>query len=282
MPVRSGALRHATATHRRTISRNRHAPCRPGEGIVQDCIAATGKQWYRAQVLRLRRAAYLIPSLRPGTSATYLLSNMTHNNLLNLLQKLRLRVSSEQDNSVVSQAAKVIAFGVQAAKGITTLGACDYVGLGARVQGRSPTIVNHGHVRIGNSLVLRNHTASIVLETAPSGTIEIGDSVFINFGSLIGAKSSVRIGNGVLLGPYSVVCDTEYADPSYEGTPAPIVIEDDVWLAARVTVMPGSRIGRGSVITAGSIVEGTIPAGVVAGGCPATVRRQITLEGTRR
>src|SRR6185503_9856915 len=55
----------------------------------------------------------------------------------------------------------------------------------------------------------------------------------------------------------------------------PITIEDDVWLAGRVSVLRGSRIGRGSVITAGSVVSGEIPSGVIAGGVPARVIRRI-------
>ena len=48
-----------------------------------------------------------------------------------------------------------------------------------------------------------------------------------------------------------------------------VEIGDDVWLAVRVTLMPGSKIGKGSVIGAGSIVCGEIPAGVIAIGNPA-------------
>src|SRR5262249_16843342 len=56
--------------------------------------------------------------------------------------------------------------------------------------------------------------------------------------------------------------------------PRPVEIGADVWIAGRVTVLPGTTIGDGSVITAGSVVSGTIPAGVVAGGVPARVLRR--------
>ncbi len=49
-----------------------------------------------------------------------------------------------------------------------------------------------------------------------------------------------------------------------------------MWLTSRVTVLPGASIGAGSVITAGSVVSGSIPPGVVAGGIPARVIRQAT------
>ena len=47
------------------------------------------------------------------------------------------------------------------------------------------------------------------------------------------------------------------------------------WLASRVTVLPGSRIGSGAVVSAGSIVSGTIPPRVVVGGIPARVLRRL-------
>jgi acetyltransferase-like isoleucine patch superfamily enzyme len=54
-----------------------------------------------------------------------------------------------------------------------------------------------------------------------------------------------------------------------------IILEDDVWLASRVSVMAGVSIGAGSVIAAGSVVTHDIPAGVLAGGVPAKVIRRL-------
>lgn len=51
----------------------------------------------------------------------------------------------------------------------------------------------------------------------------------------------------------------------------PIVIEDDCWIGARVTILPGVTIGKGTTIAAGAVVTKNIEAGVVAGGVPAKV-----------
>lgn len=51
----------------------------------------------------------------------------------------------------------------------------------------------------------------------------------------------------------------------------PVVIEDDVWIGARVTLLPGVHIGRGSVIGAGSVVTKDVPAYSIVGGNPARV-----------
>lgn len=58
----------------------------------------------------------------------------------------------------------------------------------------------------------------------------------------------------------------------------PIVIEDDVWLAANVTVCGGVTIGKGSIIGAGSVVTRDIPENVIAAGVPCRVIRKITEE----
>lgn len=51
----------------------------------------------------------------------------------------------------------------------------------------------------------------------------------------------------------------------------PVIISDDVWIGARVTILPGAKIGKGAVIGAGGVVAGEIPDYAVAGGVPARV-----------
>jgi acetyltransferase-like isoleucine patch superfamily enzyme len=52
-------------------------------------------------------------------------------------------------------------------------------------------------------------------------------------------------------------------------------IEDDVWIATRVTILKGVRIGKGSVIAAGAIVTKDVPPYCVAAGTPARVVKKI-------
>lgn len=56
-----------------------------------------------------------------------------------------------------------------------------------------------------------------------------------------------------------------------EGTSKPVVISDNVWIGANVVVLPGVTIGKGSVISANSVVTKDIPQMVVAGGNPAVI-----------
>jgi acetyltransferase-like isoleucine patch superfamily enzyme len=54
-----------------------------------------------------------------------------------------------------------------------------------------------------------------------------------------------------------------------------IVIEDNVWLGARVTVVSGVTIGKGSVVAAGAVVTANVPPYTLVGGIPARVIKSI-------
>ena len=49
----------------------------------------------------------------------------------------------------------------------------------------------------------------------------------------------------------------------------PVVIEDDVWCGANVTILKGVTIGRGSVVAAGAVVTKSFPPYSIIGGVPA-------------
>jgi acetyltransferase-like isoleucine patch superfamily enzyme len=58
-------------------------------------------------------------------------------------------------------------------------------------------------------------------------------------------------------------------------TVAPIVIEEDVWIGAAATVLPGVTIGRGSVVGAGAVVAKDVPAMTVVTGPGHVVRGHV-------
>ena len=61
-----------------------------------------------------------------------------------------------------------------------------------------------------------------------------------------------------------------------------IVVGDDVWIGANVSVLPGVTIGSNTIIGAGSVVNKDIPEGVIAVGNPCKVMRKITEEDKKK
>ena len=62
-----------------------------------------------------------------------------------------------------------------------------------------------------------------------------------------------------------------YDSTASPGATAPITLERNVWLGEGVKLCKGVRIGENTVIGAGSVVTGDIPANVIAAGNPAHV-----------
>lgn len=150
---------------------------------------------------------------------------------------------------------------------------CTQVGPWPRLFGRV-MVKNHGRITIGERLLLYGGTVRGELVTAPGGVIEIGDRVFINYGVSISAHTLVKIGHRCQIGNYSLLMDNDYhqaGDKTMLGHSKPIILEDDVWLGARVIVLKGVTIGQGAVIGAGSVVTRDIPPRSVAVGQPARV-----------
>ena len=60
-------------------------------------------------------------------------------------------------------------------------------------------------------------------------------------------------------------------DNQHSEIPGDVIIEDHVWIASRVTVLPGVKIGRGAVVASGAVVTRNIPPLAIVGGIPAKI-----------
>jgi maltose O-acetyltransferase len=113
--------------------------------------------------------------------------------------------------------------------------------------------------------------------------VHMGDGSFINYNSVILDGASVRIGRDVQIGPNLQIMtpvhplDATARRESWESA-KPVTIEDDVWLAAGVIVLPGVTIGEGAVVGAGSVVTRDLPPRVLAVGNPCRVVREIEIS----
>jgi len=56
---------------------------------------------------------------------------------------------------------------------------------------------------------------------------------------------------------------------------SPIIIEDNVWIGERSTILKGVKIGRGSIIASNSVVTKNVPAYTIVAGNPAVVVKHL-------
>ncbi len=159
---------------------------------------------------------------------------------------------------------------------------CNEVGANARCAFK-PDINNRGTISVGSGARIRSAFVPTAITCHEGAEIRIGKKVWINYGVMLHARRSVRIANNVWIGELAIISDTCFPGvlgqaPAVGDEAAPIEIGENVWIAARVTVLPGTTIGAGAVIGAGSIVGGRIPPGVIAMGIPA---RPVVLARSR-
>ena len=108
--------------------------------------------------------------------------------------------------------------------------------------------------------------------------IHLGEGVFINMGCMFQDTGGIWIGDRALIGHGAILATINHGtDPEHRGDmiPGPIHIGSDVWLGARVTVVPGVTIGDGAIVGAGSVVTKDVPPRTVVAGVPARVIRDV-------
>jgi len=144
-------------------------------------------------------------------------------------------------------------------------------------KGKGGIVLHEGaYLRIRGNAVIGD---GVIIEVHAGASLEIGPETFINPNARVIALESIRIGADC-----AVAWDVQIMDGDRhffldgkgerEKNTAAIQIGDHVWIGARSLILKGTRIEKGAVIGAGSVVSGHIPAGAVAAGNPAGVIRQ--------
>lgn len=119
-----------------------------------------------------------------------------------------------------------------------------------------PTFYMSGHSRVAKDFIAHEYS-------------------FMGEGCIIGPK--VELGAYSMLGPRVIVVGGDHrfdivGEPMIfagRGELKPTIIERDVWIGARATLMSGVRIGRGAIVAAGAVVTKDVPPYEIHGGVPA-------------
>jgi acetyltransferase-like isoleucine patch superfamily enzyme len=125
-------------------------------------------------------------------------------------------------------------------------------------------------VHIGDGNAIRCH----------EGSLRIGDKAVFGRENTVNCYLDVEIGAATLVADWVYICDFDHITADVHRpikdqgiVKSPVRIGPDCWLGTKVTVLRGTRIGRGCVLGAHSVVRGDVPDYSIAVGSPAKVVR---------
>lgn len=136
---------------------------------------------------------------------------------------------------------------------------------------------------IGDSVYISNGTSVFSRERGTEGEFFVGQGSHIANGCVIDISGNLSIGNNVALGSNCTIYTHNHKYDDNSAVAAwkagiiikDVVIDDGAWIGSNVTILPGVRIGRRSVIAAGSVVTKDVEPESLYGGNPARLIKKI-------
>lgn len=135
-------------------------------------------------------------------------------------------------------------------------------------------------VHIGNNFSLGKNSiieCTGVIRELGEG-LEIGDNVGIAANAFISVRGTVKIGSSTIFGPGVKLFSENHI---YIDRSAPIYLQgaerqgieigEDCWIGADAIILDGVKIGKGSVVAAGAVVNKDVAEYSIVGGIPAKV-----------
>ena len=146
-------------------------------------------------------------------------------------------------------------------------------------------ILNPQHLKIfGNNISIGDYATLI---TAPdkridlstwetdkiNGELQLGKYILISPGTSIRSAQKIVIGDSTMIASDVTITDSDWHDiydrTDYVASPKEVIIQENVWIGEKSLILKGSKIGKNSIIGAGSVVSGEVPDNVVFAGNPA-------------
>lgn len=134
------------------------------------------------------------------------------------------------------------------------------------------------HVRWSRGIVLHADREAV-------GRLSIGDHCHLGREVLLDLTDSLTIGARVTISMRCVILTHTDAGDSRCGLVRQrkgVIVEDDAYIGAGVTILPGVTVGAASIIGAGAVVVRDVPPGCVAAGVPARLVRTAGVAGDHR
>ena len=149
------------------------------------------------------------------------------------------------------------------------------------------------YISIGNNVLIGKNVTLTAWDHF--GKQRFHPQIFIGSNSSIGDDSHVTaingiwIGNNVRSGKKILITDNAHGVSALElmdlapnkrplYSKGPVIIEDNVWIGEKASIMSGVHIGKGSIVGANSVVTKDVPPYCVVAGIPAKIVKQMNKE----
>lgn len=117
----------------------------------------------------------------------------------------------------------------------------------------------------------------------------IGENCSFGAYNHIACTNEITIGNHCLTGKWVTISDNNHGDSSKDAlqlppsqrdmlSKGPVIIEDNVWIGDKATILSGVKIGKGAIVAANAVVTKDVPAYSVVAGNPAKIIRKVNDE----
>lgn len=146
--------------------------------------------------------------------------------------------------------------------------------------GRKVNIIGSKNIVFGNRVKIDSYsTISTWHSEKYNPLLKIGDCTEIGAFAHITCINKVSIGRNVLIGKFVTITDNSHGSNIFAELDIPpskrelcskgeVIIDDNVWIGDKVTVLPNIKIGKGAIIGANSVVTKDVPPFVIACGNP--------------
>lgn len=170
------------------------------------------------------------------------------------------------------------------------MGRFRHFGKTSRIRPAFDSCMGEEFISIGEDCYIGHHvhlTANKAFEDQDfSPEITIGNNCSIGDYSHVTCINKITLGNNVRMGKNILITDNAHGASAWnlmETAPnkrplvskGPVIIDDNVWIGTKSSIMPGVHIGKCAIIGAGSVVTKDVPAYAVVGGNPARILKMI-------
>lgn len=148
-------------------------------------------------------------------------------------------------------------------------------------------LVHPEHITIGSNCTIKKEGCITAWQVnGQQSEITIGDNVSIGMYCHITSTNRITIKDGVLMGKWVTITDNSHGNTDIDSmrimpslrpiiSKGPVVIEKNVWIGDKATILPGVTVGQGSIIGANAVVSKNVPPySIVVGNPGVLVKRK--------